>query len=380
MESTSIRVLLLLEDTDDSVANLNALRLHRQLVGGGHQVRTLALAPGAGHEVTASVPAMAPSRRSLAAVTQLQRELTWPDVLLIVDCVPRLLRLSPRFRSLLQRRAHAVTTAIQLSRPDRGALLAQIQQLPPGTVSTVIVNDATSADAVRGVLGASIPVVALPHPSFESEFEVAERVAAARRAAREAIGASPAELIVVSLDPKGALCHDETVSRSTTEAARRCGAAATTGRAAPLRYLAPDGSGGATALEAEVLAYAADLVVTHPLGAVPAGLVDLMAIGVLPLVRSHPGGSAARTSGEGRYSAVAAPGRADSLLESGRTALLVGATEGDLVDELALLGSAPSSLVSLSAATRERAHRLAHPETTTRQWSNWLTQALPSHP
>lgn len=76
------RVLQVLPDTDDSPQNRSALALHGALAAAGLQPRTLALAPGRTGGLAATVPVMAPARRSLAAFTQLRAESRWADVVI----------------------------------------------------------------------------------------------------------------------------------------------------------------------------------------------------------------------------------------------------------------------------------------------------------
>jgi len=80
---TTLRVLQVLADTDVSPRHQAALHLHTVLAGAGVDVRTLALGPGRSGGLATTVPAIAPSRRSLAAHTQLRAEQRWADVVLL---------------------------------------------------------------------------------------------------------------------------------------------------------------------------------------------------------------------------------------------------------------------------------------------------------
>lgn len=83
---TTTRVLSLIPSTDSSVETDRVLRLHELLTNMGFEVRTLAVGPGnttGGHEST--VPAIAPSRHSLAARTQTFRESQWADAIMMSD-------------------------------------------------------------------------------------------------------------------------------------------------------------------------------------------------------------------------------------------------------------------------------------------------------
>lgn len=78
-----VRVLQVLEDTDRTPTHVDALQLHTWLTDAGIEVRTVALAPGRTGGLAATVPAIAPGRRTLAALTQLRAEARWADVVLL---------------------------------------------------------------------------------------------------------------------------------------------------------------------------------------------------------------------------------------------------------------------------------------------------------
>lgn len=78
-----MRVLQFIGDTDVEPAHVAALALHRALSAHGVEVRTLALAPGRHGGLEQDVPAVAPSRRSLAARGQVRAESRWADVVVL---------------------------------------------------------------------------------------------------------------------------------------------------------------------------------------------------------------------------------------------------------------------------------------------------------
>ena len=78
-----LRVLQVLADTDDVDDSRFSLDLHAALATGGLEVRTMALGPGRVGGLESVVPVMSPSRRSIAAHTQLRREQRWADVVLL---------------------------------------------------------------------------------------------------------------------------------------------------------------------------------------------------------------------------------------------------------------------------------------------------------
>jgi hypothetical protein len=78
-----LRVLQLIGDTDVTTEHLAALALHRELQRRSFEVRTLALAPGRVGGLDQDVPAVAPSRRSLAARAQVAGESRWADVVVL---------------------------------------------------------------------------------------------------------------------------------------------------------------------------------------------------------------------------------------------------------------------------------------------------------
>jgi hypothetical protein len=80
--SSGPRILQVLADTDASPVNRAAVDLHAALASAGAELRTIALAPGRTGELATVVPAVAPARRTVAALTALRSEATWADVLL----------------------------------------------------------------------------------------------------------------------------------------------------------------------------------------------------------------------------------------------------------------------------------------------------------
>jgi hypothetical protein len=80
-----LRLLQLVADTDAGTAQSRALALHKALAERGQEVRTLAVAPGRSGELAATLPVLAPGRRSVAALTAVRAEARWADVVLFHD-------------------------------------------------------------------------------------------------------------------------------------------------------------------------------------------------------------------------------------------------------------------------------------------------------
>jgi hypothetical protein len=76
------RVLQVLADTDASDLNLAAIDLHGDLTAAGLEIRTVALTQGRTGGLAAVLPAMAPGRRTVSAVTEVRREARWADLIL----------------------------------------------------------------------------------------------------------------------------------------------------------------------------------------------------------------------------------------------------------------------------------------------------------
>lgn len=121
------RLLQVLADTEASDRNRSALQLHRSLVAEGWDVRTLALAPGRRADLAATIPVMAPSRRSLAAVSQFRTEQAWADIVLLrgIDCASVAIAAaflggaSPKRILALSNEPQKWTAARKISRPQR---------------------------------------------------------------------------------------------------------------------------------------------------------------------------------------------------------------------------------------------------------------------
>lgn len=187
---TSLRVLQVLPDTDATDANLAAVELHAVLTGAGVEVRTLALGPGARGELARSVPVIAPSRRSLAAHTQLRAEQRWADV------------------ALLRGADVAAVSALAGGRIARVMVLwdepqrwADGGRVPLGArraasrCASIVVGWPAAIPAVLDRLEGTVDrVVVLPPPVGIGD-EVTS--AAARRAARAAVGVPDEQLVVV---------------------------------------------------------------------------------------------------------------------------------------------------------------------------------------
>ena len=107
-------MLQVLPDTDDSAANRAAVELHGALVGAGLAVRTVAIAPGRRGGLAGVLPAVSPSRRSLAALGELRRESRWADVVLFHGT-----RSLPPFAGMLRRGPRAVLLLDGEERPPR---------------------------------------------------------------------------------------------------------------------------------------------------------------------------------------------------------------------------------------------------------------------
>lgn len=87
-----LRVLFVLDDTDDTTRSAVVLGLHRELAATGVQMRTVALGPGRRGGLDRIVPVLAPASRSLSAVTQLRREQRWADVVVCWGSVASLIQ------------------------------------------------------------------------------------------------------------------------------------------------------------------------------------------------------------------------------------------------------------------------------------------------
>lgn len=181
--ATFTRVLQVLTDTDASDTNLAALELHASLTAAGIEMRTLALGPGGSGQLASVVPVIAPSRRSIAAHTQLREEQRWAQVMVLrgsqVASVAALVR------------GPAVPVLVLGEEPQmwsEGCRVGMRLRRLASRAAAVVVSWPEAADTVRSVLGTDpdrlrvIPT-AVPVP-------VHSTTPAARAAARAMAGVS----------------------------------------------------------------------------------------------------------------------------------------------------------------------------------------------
>lgn len=145
-EERSLRALQLIGDTDASAAHLAAIALHRELVGCGLEVRTLALAPGRRGGLEMDVPAVAPNRRSIAARGQVLKESKWADV--VVVHAPRALTIA----TLAPRRPAGPPVVVAFWDAPTGAPLSK------WSVERRVVCDAAQVVVAREDLAAAVTV------------------------------------------------------------------------------------------------------------------------------------------------------------------------------------------------------------------------------
>lgn len=152
-----LRILQLVADTDHGAEQDRALALHPALVARGQEVRTLALAPGKHGQLAATLPVLAPGRRSLAALSALRAEARWADVVVFHG-----LRAMPPGAGLLRSLPPAVLLTdgapperLLRRAPGDGALLV---------VCTVPAEEAT-LDGVDGADPAVLRVAATGDPA-----------------------------------------------------------------------------------------------------------------------------------------------------------------------------------------------------------------------
>jgi hypothetical protein len=128
-------VLQLIGDTDVEPAHVAALALHRALTNHGVEVRTLALAPGRHGGLEQDVPAVAPSRRSLAARGQVRAESRWADVVVLHGA-----------------RALTMATAPQRSTTGPAMVIAHWDLGPSSTVTPVRRPELAATDDAAAVV------------------------------------------------------------------------------------------------------------------------------------------------------------------------------------------------------------------------------------
>lgn len=327
-----MRVLQILTDTADTISNLAALRHHQVLARHGLDVRTLAVAPGNGTLVPQVVPTMAPSARSIAAFTQLRRELRWPDVVMAVDRVPR----AVRGRS-------AVPVVVVSGTGTRRSGLVEAARMEPNVRGIVV-------PAGDGVTSMDIGHIRTPHdPVLEPDHR---SWAARRNAARAQLGFEADHLVVAALDGQKGNIAEIRIARHGTLVSIDEG---------------PSGMGASEPLD--VLVYAVDAVVpatsprVDPPDCLAPLLVDLVTAGAVPVGWPQ--------------------GLDDDLMAGCRTAMhsTMNQVSDDtsVVDDTLLELADDSELLShLSSGATRTARQLCDPDKIYREWSGILSQALPS--
>jgi Glycosyltransferase Family 4 len=184
------RVLQVLADTDDVDDGRFALELHGRLAERGLEVRTLALGPGRRGGLEAVLPVMSPSRRSIAAHTQLRREQRWADVVVLRGERPALV-------AALANRAGAPPTVLALAgdahRWAAGPVPSRVHRLVQQGLAAVVTADPAATAGLATALGAD------PGDVHDIPYGVDVRppvtTPAARRVARELLGL-PADGVV----------------------------------------------------------------------------------------------------------------------------------------------------------------------------------------
>jgi hypothetical protein len=183
-------VLQVLSDTDDSDDSRFALDLHARLTDRGLEVRTMALGPGHRGGLESRVPVMSPSRRSIAAHTQLRREQRWADVVVLRGEGPAMTAGLARVRAAPPA---VVALGEEARRWAQHPVPARARRLVERGIAALVVTDHPAAVAVAAPLGRHpqdlvvIPVGVDVRPPVTS--------AAARRVAREVLGL-PADGVV----------------------------------------------------------------------------------------------------------------------------------------------------------------------------------------
>lgn len=351
----TLRVLQVIADTADSPANLAALRHHELLAANGIEIRTLALAPGSGRVVPRIVPTMAPSARSIAAYTQLRRELRWPDVAVAVDHLPR----------AMAGRSKVPVVAVSGAGSVRERLVARVAD--EAIVATVVVptgdHDPRWSDDGTSRFRTPYRSGSASSPGSESS----------RRAARTELGVSGTGIVMAEIDPDSGEVTAIRVVRDGSLEDRRT-VTSSTGRRS-----ARDGDDHGATLE--LVVHAADVIVpSHEPSLRSSGaaglpdallptIVDMMAAGVVP---------------------VGWPVALDKeLLVVDQTAVVVdrvGNTLGEAAhgwtaaveSTLVALDGDHGRLRQLSSEVAAVTSRLCDPQVILGQWSQILDQALPS--
>lgn len=159
-----LRVLQLIGDTDVTTEHLAALALHRELQRRSFEVRTLALAPGRVGGLDEDVPAVAPSRRSLAARGQVTGESRWADVVVLHGPGALGVATAPL------RSASAVPTVVALWGTDAHDVprSAAVRRILRSAAAVVAVTDTVGA-GLAGVIGAEEDLVVVPADMSDPE-------------------------------------------------------------------------------------------------------------------------------------------------------------------------------------------------------------------
>jgi hypothetical protein len=177
-----LRVLQVLADTDDTDDARFALDLHGALAARSLSVRTVALGPGRRGGLESLVPTMSPSRRSIAAHTQLRREQRWADVVVLrggrsaeVAGLARIGGGPP----------HVLALAEDVRRWESRGVPSRVRRLLERGPD-VVVTDETAATGLMAVAG--VPAERVAVVPYGVDVAPPPTSAAQRSAAREALG------------------------------------------------------------------------------------------------------------------------------------------------------------------------------------------------
>lgn len=329
----------------------------------------MALAPDSGAVISSLVPVMAPSRRSPAAFTQLRREMRWPDVVVLDDCLPL---------AALMGGHPPVVLRISTGSPRRS--LQQVGAKRLRHISAVVVADDRTGERVDLSTFAHAPVCLIRAP-YDHRLVSSERVDSARRAARRQLGIGDDDIAVILCDqltgsfiitsPTGAARDpladlQRSVSRINVSLSGADESVEGGVESSTARFVVPRCD------DPEILSFAADVAIVRGTGTpgtarservqpVPAALIDLMAIGVVP---------------------VCSESNDHELLVGDRTMVLVSGSNDEVGDEVVTaltdLGRSPEHFRWLSEQARVTARALCDPDVVHGLWSQCLSEALPS--
>ena len=326
-----VRVLQVLGDTDDVDDARFALDLHGRLSARGLEVRTMALGPGRVGGLESLVPTMSPSRRSLAAHTQLRREQRWADVVVLrgggaasVAGLAGIGGAPPTVVALGEEARRWATRPV----PSR------VRRLVDRGVAAVVVTDEAAAAGVTGPLGLHPgDLVSIPYG-----VDVRPRVTTptARHAARELLGLPPEDPVARFVGSAGS-------DDGAAIAARAC-------QRSGVPLIGSDDG------DPEVVAAAADIAVlpTRRTCGPPRGLL-LAARDGAALVAPDSGGLA--------------------LLVNGSTGRPVDRDEEAVTAALRALAADPARLSAHGAAASERVRQDFDLEAVGDRWADLLTRA-----